>query len=195
MVFPADYERYERARRLLDSGKPWHLREAYELYEQLAREGDPNCQVFVGWMSYEGRGTNKDEKLGLEWFRKAAAVGSPAGAFYCGRHAAKLRNYAEALRFFHQAAEKQYGPGLLWLGLAHVRGYGVPVNDEKGIGYLKRAAEAGNFFARRELALMMIRGKLGIANIVLGFLLLLCSAIAAVFHALSSKGHSEKLMG
>ena len=56
-----------------------HTRKAYEIYEQLAREGDPNCQVQVGWMKYAGHGTKKDEALGLEWFRKAAAVGS-AGA-------------------------------------------------------------------------------------------------------------------
>jgi len=47
MVTPSDYERYEKARRLLDGG---NAAEAYMMYDQLAREGDPNCQVFVGWM-------------------------------------------------------------------------------------------------------------------------------------------------
>jgi TPR repeat protein len=191
MVTPSDYERYERARRLLDSGK---AAEAYVLYYELAREGDPNCQVFVGWMTYDGHGVRKDEVLGLEWFARAAALGSAAGAFYCGRHAARIKNYSEALRFFGQAAEKQYSPALLWLGLSHIRGYGVPINLERGLGYLKRAAEAGNFLARRELAVMMIKGKLGTANIVPGLLLLPYYVVAALVDGLS-KGYSEKLMG
>ena len=191
MVTSAKNERYETARRLFDIGKP---SEAYPLYQQLALEGDPNCQVFVGWMAYSGHGTSKDEKLGLEWFTKAAATGSAPGAFYCGRHAARIKNYAEALRFFYQAAQKEYSPALLWLGLAHIRGYGVPVNLEKGISYLRRSADAGNFLARRELAVIMIRGKLGIANVAAGLLLLPYYVIAALIDGLS-KGYSDKLMG
>ena len=193
MVTPSDRERYEKARRLLDSGKVSQAYEAYEIYEQLAREGDPNCQVLVGWMSYAGHGTQKNEARGLEWFRKAAAVGSAAGAFYCGRHAAKSNDFPEALRFFYQAAEKNYSPALVWLGLAHLRGYGVPINEQKALGYLKRAADAGNFFARRELAVMMIKGKLGPANIPIGLLLLPYYVVAALVDGLV-KGYSEKLI-
>jgi len=197
------HERHERARRLLarrlfdsprPSFKPSLTREEYECYQQRAREGDPHCQVWVGWMAYTGHGTQKDENLGLDWLRKAAAAGSAAGAFYCGRHALKAKNYEEALRFFHQAAEKDYSPGLLWLGLVHVRGYGIPLDKGKGIGYLKRAARAGNFFARRELALMMIRGKLGVANIFAGLVLLLYSVVAALLDGISN-GYSERFMG
>ena len=191
MVTPDDYERYEKAHRLRNSGK--HA-EAYAMYAELAREGDPNCQVFVGWMTYAGQWVRKDETLGLEWFGKAASLGSAAGAFYCGRHAVKMKNYPEALRFFYQAAEKQYSPALLWLGLAHTRGYGVPINQEKGIAYLRLAAEAGNFPARRELAVMMIKGQLGVANIVLGLLLFPYYVGAALVDGWS-KGYSEKLMG
>lgn len=194
MVTARDHERYERARRLLDSGKASHAYEAYEIYELLAREGDPNCQVFAGWMSYTGHGTKKDEKLGLEWFRKAASVGSAAGAFYCGRHAAIVKDYPEALRYFYQAAENQYSPALLWLGLAHLRGYGVPMNQEKGLGYLRRSADAGNFLARRELAVLMIKGKLGLANVAPGLVLFPYYVVAALVDGLS-KGYSEKLMG
>ena len=201
MLTTTDPERYKRARRLLDSRRPSLLlslkpavtREAYELYEQLAREGDPYWQVFIGWMAYEGHGTQKDENLGLDWFRKAANLGSPAGAFYCGRHALKAKNYDEALRLFHQAAEKDYSPALLWLGLAHVRGYGIPVSEEKGVEYLKRAAQIGNYFAKSELARMMIRGKLGFANIFAGLILLPYSAVTALIDGFS-KGYSERLI-
>jgi len=146
------------------------------------------------WMTYSGHGVKKDETVGLEWFAKAAALGSAAGAFYCGRHAVKAKNYAEALRFFYQAAEKQYSPALLWLGLAHIRGYGVPVNLDKGIGYLKRAADAGNFFARRELAVLMVKGTFGAASVIRGLVLLPYYVGAALVDGLS-KGYSEKLMG
>ncbi len=40
------------------------------MYEELAREGDPQCQVFVGWMLYEGYGVPRDKEVALSWFNE-----------------------------------------------------------------------------------------------------------------------------
>ena len=186
----ADRARYEDARRLMDANRP---SEALQIYEALAREGDPNCQVFVGWMFYSGHGTKTDKELGLEWFGKAAVLGSAAGAFYCGRHAAKVGKYEEALRYFHQAAAKQYSPALFWLGLCHTRGYGVEKSEEKAVGYYKRAAAGGNLFARRALAVMMIKGKFGPLQIPLGLVLFPAYVVAAIVDG-ATKGYTERLI-
>jgi TPR repeat protein len=188
----------KKAERLLYDGRflPAKTRaaEACEIYEQFARDGDTYAQLLVGWMHYTGHGIPKNETLGLEWYSNAAVLGSAAGAFYLGRHALRTTNYAEALRHFRAAAEKEYSPALLWLGFAYTRGYGVPVDLAKGLSYLERAADLGNFFARRELAILMIKGKLGMANFAVGLVLLPYYAVVALVDGLSN-GYSERFLG
>lgn len=180
-----------RARELLDKGDP---AEAFTLYQHLAREGNAHAQVTLGWMYHNGQGGPKDKDQALAWFERAANLGSSEGAFYCGRHAFGEGEYQEGLKWFNQASTRNYGPALLWLGLSHLRGYGVPVDRARGIAYLERAAETGNWYARRELALQMIRGASGISNIPAGLVLLPYWAIAAVVEFLRS-GYSERLLG
>lgn len=169
-------------------------REAFALYEQLAQSGDPNCQVMIGWMYYEGLGVEKDEGIALKWFEGAAHLGSKVGAFYCGKHALISHKYDDALRWLNASANHNFGPSLLWLGLVHLRGLGVPKDQARGIDYLRRAASTGNFPAERELSLLMIRGKLGLMRVPVGVLRLLCAIAMALYWGMSD-GYSDKLMG
>jgi TPR repeat protein len=121
-------------------------------------------------------------------------LGSKEGAFYCGKSAFAAGHYKEALDWFHRAAAQEYGPALLWLGLAHARGLGVNIDLERGTKYLERAAATGNFPARRELAVLMIKGKLGVPKILMGLVLFPYAVIAAIVSGIS-EGHSHKLMG
>ena len=182
---------YALAKRMFDSRR---YAEAFALYEELAKSGDPRCQVLLGWMYYEGLGTHKDTDRGLSCFKEAANANSSEGAFYVGKCLVMAGHYQEAFGWFQKAATQEYGPALLWLGLAHVRGLGVSVNICMGVPYLERAARTGNFLARRELALLMIRGKLGISKILEGVVLLPYAIVAALVSSIS-RGHSDKLMG
>jgi uncharacterized protein len=184
-------EPYRAARELLDQKK---YVEAFALYEKLARDGDPQCQITVGWMCHEGRGTAKDRGRAVDWFRQAATLGSKEGAFYCGKSALGLQQYDEALGWFQKAAAKEYGPALLWLGLAYVRGLGVEADFKKGIKYLERASATGNFPAQRELALLMIRGNMGMPRVLVGVALFVSAVVAAIISSMTS-GHTDKLMG
>jgi TPR repeat protein len=188
---PAETSRYQEAEALTRDRR---FGDAFPIYQSLAKEGDPNCQVMVGWMYYQGLGVQKDERKALEWFEGAAMLGSKVGAFYCGRFALIAGRYEHGLSWLRKSSDQGFAPSLFWLGLAYVRGLGVPKNVEKGVGYLQRAAKAGNFPAQRELALLMIRGKLGMAKIPVGFLLLPYAIVAALVSGLSA-GYSEKLMG
>jgi hypothetical protein len=69
----------------------------------------------------------------------------------------------------------------------------VPVDREKGIQYLERGAETGNYYARRELALQMIRGSCGIAKVAVGLVLLPYWVVIAVAEFLRT-GYSERLL-
>lgn len=191
MASAREVEPYRTAHELLNQRR---YAEALAIYEDLARAGDPQCQVFLGWMYHEGLGVTKDAEKALGWFERAASLGSKEGAFYCGRAAASLGRYEEAIKWFHAAARQEYGPALLWLGLVHVRGLGTTADLEKGIGYLRRAVKVGSFLAQRELALLMIRGKLGISKIPLGLALLPYSVIAGIAAAVW-RGPSDQLIG
>ena len=191
MASEEDRKAYESARRHLDNRQ---FDEAFAQYSRLAEAGDPRSQVFVGWMCSEGWGTTKDPERALEWYRKAASVGSPAGAYYCAGHAIRERSYEEALKWLYMAAANEYGPALLWLGILHVRGMGVATDRAKGIKYLERAAATGNFLARRHLGLMMVRGEFGPLRVIAGLILFPYWAILALVEALSN-GYSDKFMG
>jgi hypothetical protein len=168
--------------------------EARAIYERLASEGDVNCQVFLGWLYYEGLGIAKDEARAFTFFRIAAEAGSSQGEFYCGRYTVKIGRHAEALSWFRRAASKGYGPALLWLGIMTVRGIGVEPNLGTGIEYLKRSAKTGNFLALRELSILMIQGRLGVLSIPVGFLLLSYSVLGGVCTAIL-KEDSNRLIG
>jgi TPR repeat protein len=145
-------------------------------------------------MYQQGVGVERNEETALRYFLGAANLGSRVGAFYCGKHALIDKRYDQAFAWLQQSANQDYGPSLLWLGLAHVRGTGVEVNIKTGVAYLERAAGTGNFLARRELALLMIRGKLGLARIPIGLVLFPFAVLAALVSGIFA-GYSDKLMG
>lgn len=168
--------------------------EAFMAYEQLAASGDPQGHAFLGWMYYEGLGVERNEKEALRWFNTAAQLGSKVGAFYCGKYALIEQQYEDAFRWLQASAKQDYGPSLLWLGLIFVRGLGRPSDLKKGVGYLRRAAGTGNFPAKRELAVLMMKGKLGWWKVPLGLVLLPYATLVAIVEAMAGN-YSEKLMG
>lgn len=183
-------EPYSFARDLLNRRK---FSEAFSIYRDLAAAGDPRCNVFLGWMYDQGVGVQKDSAKAFECFRSAALLGYKEGQFYCGRHAASLGKYGEALEWFGKAAAQQYGPALLWLGVMHLEGNGVVADLEKAVRYLRQAAETGNFLARRTLAVLMVKGKLGISQIPKGLILFPVAVIAAIWDAIRM-GYTDRLI-
>lgn len=164
---------YQEASELFLAGR---YAEALPLYQELANAGDSLCQVFLGWMYYEGLGVSRDQDTAFVWFRRAADLGSREGAFYCGKHAIARGDYQEALSWFRASTCQDYGPALLWLGIMHKNGLGVSVDLDRASRYLRRAIANGSFPAERELSLMMMRGQLGILQVPVGVLrLVLCT--------------------
>jgi TPR repeat protein len=186
-----DVELYSTARRLLKKGR---YSEARAAYQQLAEKGDVNCRVMLGWLTYEGLGGEKDESRALALLHEAAATGSKQGQFYFGRYLLKAHRYAEALEWLNMSAANGYGPALLWLGVVHVRGIGVEPDLSRGTRYLSRSAKAGNILAMRELALLMLRGRLGWLRVPLGVLLLLFSVAIGISTAILRED-SDRLIG
>jgi len=182
---------YRTAQQLIRERK---YAEALVVYEQLAREGDVHCQVYVGWMYHDGVGTRRNEERALEWFSRAASLGSAEGAFYCAKVAITKRRFDDAHGLLAMAASKEYGPALLWLGLTYIRGLGRPTDLPRGVEYLERSAKTGNYLARRELAVLMMKGRFGLARIPEGVVRFVTCSGAALFLGVF-QGQSDKLMG
>lgn len=168
--------------------------EAVRVYENRANQGDTHSQVFLGWMYFEGQGVAKNVDKALGWFNRAASLGSKEGAFYAGRTAMSLNQYEKAIESFQAAARQEYGPALLWLGLIYTRGLGVKEDLGKGVDYLKRAEKLKNRFAQRELALLMLKGRLGISKIPFGLALLPFAILAGMFSVIVN-GPNDELTG
>ncbi len=186
-----DVHSYQAAKELFSKKR---FAEALVIYERLAQDGDPQCQVHIGWMYHEGVGVAPDREKARSWFQRAASLGSKEGAFYYARALGSIGRHEDAASWFQKAARQNYSPALLWLGLSYVRGLGMPTDFLKGVDYLQRAADAGNIFAKRELGLLMTRGRFGLLKVPLGYLYLLYSAISGVVVAIYDP-YSDRVKG
>ena len=118
----------ERARNLYFHGK---LKEALDIYLPLAKSGDVESQVFVGWLYSKGcKSVGKDLKIAKKWLEPAAELGYSAAYYQLGK-----------MYFTGMHVEKN-------VGLAHE--------------YFNNASKLGHIFAKREIALMKIKGYEGV---------------------------------
>lgn len=182
---------YETAQKLLKENR---YNEALAIYERLAELGDPECQVFAGWMRHEGLGGDRDDERAFMWFEKAANLGSSAGAFYYGRLLGSTNRFVDALRWYGVSAAADYAPAAYWLGRMYVRGEGVEVDISKGVEYLERASRLGNLWAAQELSVLMISGKLGSWRVAKG-LCLFPVVLVRILIELIYRGYSNRLIG
>lgn len=69
---------YRNAQDFLNRGR---YSEAFAIYEQLAKAGDPKCRVMLGWMYNKGLGVAKDREKARTLFKSAGDLGSGEGMF------------------------------------------------------------------------------------------------------------------
>ncbi|MGU7778547.1 tetratricopeptide repeat protein [Burkholderia sp. PU8-34] len=174
---PSVAELLSEAARLCAKGK---YSQAFPIYRQLAESGHPESQVFLGWMFAEGQGVHASQEDAARWFKHAAELGSARGAFYLGRLLTSEAKYADAVYWYQRSARAGYSPSQYRLGVSYLMGQGVPKDISLACRYLVEAKANGNIFARRDLAVLDIRGYRGGARRFLGafeFLLVLLVGI------------------
>ncbi|MRI58037.1 MAG: hypothetical protein C6H99_00855 [Epsilonproteobacteria bacterium] len=52
------------------------FKEAFPLFEKLAKEGSAEAMYYVGMMYYEGWGVEKSQQKAIEWWKRADRRGS-----------------------------------------------------------------------------------------------------------------------
>jgi uncharacterized protein len=182
---------YYAARKLLKAGKEG---EAFQLYSRLAQEGDPNCQVFLGWMLCEGIGTPRNRSEGFEWFKRAASVGSARGAYSCAGYLLGEKKDSEGVAYLREASRSGFPPAVLRLGICYLKGRGVVQDVERGMRLIEDAAGQGNWIAKRKLISLKIAGQYGFSGVVEG-LIALPFLIAAGLISFMIHGYSDRFMG
>ncbi|SOY73476.1 putative Sel1 repeat superfamily protein [Cupriavidus taiwanensis] len=168
--------------------------QAFRIYRQLAYSGHSDSQVFLGWMFAEGKGVEASREEAANWYRRAAELGSARGAFYLGRLLTKEAKYADAILWYQRSAAVGYSPSQFRLGVSYLRGEGVQMDLPLACHYLEEAKANGHIVARRELAILDIRGYRGVARRFLGaieFFLVLLFGIGVAF----TNPYSDDLRG
>lgn len=152
---------HQSAHRALSAGKyDVALRE----YQLLAERGSSNAWISLGWMHQHAAGTPKDLAMAEDCFRKAASLGDVTGVFHLARLFKEGGKHEAAFANFLSAAVREHLPSTYWTGSCYLLGEGVQRDYMKAELYLKRAADQGHIFARRDLNLARLRGKFGKQN-------------------------------
>ncbi|MGJ7492230.1 tetratricopeptide repeat protein [Variovorax sp. ZT4R33] len=150
---------------------------AFDLYSQLADDGDAQSQVFVAWMLSGGIGCAKDEAKAASYYQRAAALGNPTGNFYYGRWLTMNGDHVGAYSFYLRGAKSGHLPSMVRTGHSLARGKGVEIDKPAAYRLLKSAALRGHAYALREMAVLDMQGARGLMWIPLGlaeFVLALC---------------------
>jgi len=129
----------------------------------LARLGDTQSQLFLGWNYYYGEGgVAKDYDKAVYWYRKAAESGNVRaqhGLALCydfGRGVAE--DHEDAAYWYRRSAEQGYFKAQLALGFCYYNGDGVPKDLKKAAHWWQKAAEQGYADAQFNLGLCYENG-------------------------------------
>ena len=137
-------------------------RQFLNVLEQAAQAGSADAALAVGNRYFQGKGVGKDLPKALRWWTQAAALGSAEAAYNLGvayiNGFGTAKNAGKAKIVFEQAAEQQFPKALLALGILNLQT--AESNEQILIAgeYFRRAAEAGNAIAAKNLALMYQKG-------------------------------------
>lgn len=112
-----------------------------------------------GWSYQQGRGVEKDDAKALEWFRKAAAMGSSTGEWAVGdaldRGLGAEQDSEQAVTWYRRSAERGYPRAQFSLGVNYLAGRGVEQDVEEAYFWLSLATsdnETEQWIGVRDLA-------------------------------------------
>ena len=124
-------------------------------YIQPAENGDADAQFSIGVMYAYGLGLEKDEKLAVDWFRKAAERGNAPAQYALGwRYANGFgveKDEKRAVDWFREAAKRGNAPAQYALGWRYANGFDVGKDEQSAVDWYRDAAVQGNAPAQLHL--------------------------------------------
>lgn len=142
--------RYPLVRCLLELGRD---EQAQDLLEQGIQQEDERCIFHLAEQYRRGEGVEKDMRLSLDWYEKAAELGHPEAQFEAGYFwdsgCAGVQDYARAIYWYEQVMEQNRRDLACWamavnnLAELYRDGSGVPQDIEKAIQLYHMACDEG----------------------------------------------------
>lgn len=132
--------------------------EAFELFEEAARNNHARANYNAGLCLKDGLGVSADPGRAFEYFQSAAELGNPEAmnalgmAFLDG--SGTKSDPTKALEWFERAAERGVPSAMGNLGTMYARAQGVPKNLDKAREWYQRAIDAGDSAARENLEIL-----------------------------------------
>ena len=112
--------------KLFKAGK-YH--QAINFYMKPDAQKDPDVLNRIGYMYNHGMGVEKNEKVGAEWYRKAAEMGYAKSQYNLGQCYLEgdgvPKDAKEAIKWFRMAAEQGYANAEYQMGYLTVKGKGT----------------------------------------------------------------------
>lgn len=146
---------------------------------KAAEGGDVLGMLALGECYEAGRGTDRDLKEAVKWYKKSADKGNAramrklADCYYFNK---EVENIDEAIKWYRNAAKKGEGKAAFNLGVFYEQGKRVPIDVAAAFKFYLAAAEAGRLEGAYKAGIMYIYGKGVKADAAKGFQLLEKSA-------------------
>ena len=119
----------------------------FSILRQQAEKGNPIAQNYLGICYGYGIGVAKDEKIEVEWYRKAAEQGLAAAQNNLGCCYAEgigvAKDEKKAVEWYRKAAEQGDTLAQLKLGMCYDNGFGVVRDKKTAVFWYRKAAEQG----------------------------------------------------
>ena len=126
----------------------------------LGAKGSPLALMFAGHRYRDGiNNVPKNEETAIRLLDKSLDLGSIEGGYLLAHLHISNQRLKDGVDTYNKVIDLGYSPAMYSLGYYYVFGGPSIRNTEKGEELFKRAACLGHFFARRELANLMIRRK------------------------------------
>jgi TPR repeat protein len=147
---------------------------ALDLWRNVAEQGNPEAQYFLGLMYDLGHGVPEDDVIAFRWYHKSALQGDPdaqwsVGVAY-GNGDGVGQDLVQAVRWYRAAAEQGHDDAQVDLGVAYEIGAGVPRDFAQAMRWYSAAAAQGHPRALAGIGVMYGKG-LGVSqDLVLAYM-------------------------
>jgi len=150
---------------LMDKAKALKLDDLQPL-EEKARAGDPEAQTLLALAYYSGSLLKVDDDEAMRLLHQAADRGYMAAEESLGMFAEagvgreqRQPAFADALAWYHKAAQQGSMDAATDIALLYANGKGVPRDPAQAVVWFRKAADGGDGSAQYNLALMYERGE------------------------------------
>jgi len=136
---------------------------AFELYSQLAKDGNADAQTSLGFMYQNAQGCQKDEVKALELYTNAADSKQPYALFnlailYANGIGGVTHDQFKAYELYMEAAIREVPPAMYEVALMLERGLGCVQNYSEAAFWYEEGAKRGHLESFNNLGVLYKEG-------------------------------------